>query len=356
MKKLLLLLLLFLLNYSSCLSQQSTDIKFIYLNGSNTNTEKKRNDFVHGIFNVQRVVKSVLENDSYICQNLLKNGLYKIDKEPLIFFWGFESKDNLNEITTLLQKTREKSTFLASQVRDSIVRNVHDIIWIERVNNMQDAKNKLHQMVLAESYNNKKIILAGHSAGAFITYNYILYKIKNFNTKLFLPYEINKTTCLDAIIESEIGIKQNNGKLIKNPNEKILQKGYRELDFYTKTECVSDGLILGVVNFGSPQPLFYPDIIEKKENSEYIYQKNFIDYIQTHDLFYLTLNYKEDTLSILPKYNTSKKSNNSGFIYTYMQDKSPSTFINAHYTYWKHPKHFARMLKSGFIEASKYHQ
>ena len=351
MKKLFIILLFIILNQLNCYAQQSTGIKFIYLNGSNSNTERKRQDFVNGIYNIQREIKKSFENNSCICSNFLKNGSYIIDEVPDVFFWGFESENDLNEADKLLQKTKKSSTFFASYFRDSIVHNIHDIIWIERAKNMQNTKNKLHQMVLKANYNGEKVVLAGHSAGAFITYVYILNKIKDFNTKSFLPNEDSKITCADAIIESEMGIKLNDGSVIINPDKTKMKKGYRELEFYTKTECVPEGLILGVMNFGSPLPLFYPDRLVESKDSAYIYQKNFFDYIKTHDLFFLTLNYKEDVLSLLPKNHFSKYEENSGFIYTYMNKKSPSTFINAHYTYWKHPKNYAQMAKDGYIEA-----
>lgn len=349
MKKILLILIILL--YSKVTAAETANIRFIYLNGSNSNTEDKKQDFESGICDVQQSIKEVFESSNFICKTLLKKGKYKIDNIPYVFFWGFESKNDLAEANYLLEKTKLVSPFMAQFFRSLIVRNIHDILWIERSENMKSVINRLHQQVISFCQCGEKVILLGHSAGAFITYEYILNKVKDFNTNLFLPAEENKITCSDAIIASGMGIRLYDGKIIKNSNEEKLKNGYKNLGYFTKQECIPDGLILGVINFGSPQPLFYPDRLNELTNSSYIYQKNFIDYIKTHDLFYLTLNYAEDTLSLLLHSNYSYLNSGGGFIYTYMGNKSPSTFINAHYTYWKHPKIFAKMAKEGYISA-----
>ncbi len=179
---------------------------------------------------------------------------------------------------------------------------------------------------------------------------YLLNKLKDFTTDNLTGENNGTVTCSDAIVASGMGYRLFNGKLIKNPDKESFENGYKNIDFFTKSECIPDNLILGVINFGSPQPLFYPDRLDLASDNEYIYQYNLLNFIHSNDIFLLTINFAEDTLSLLAKNNIPRLSEYSGFVYTYMKEKSPSSFITAHYKYWKYPEKFANMVKSGYIE------
>ena len=73
-------------------------IRFIYLNGSNANDEKARQDYTDGVFKTQKQIKLIMENDETISKNLLENGKYTINERPSILFWGFQSQKSLNAV------------------------------------------------------------------------------------------------------------------------------------------------------------------------------------------------------------------------------------------------------------------
>ena len=69
-------------------SQQSskTPVLFIYVNGSNTNTEKDKQTFSDGIKRIQLSMKKEFEADSFVKKNFLdKNNLYILEKPKLCF-------------------------------------------------------------------------------------------------------------------------------------------------------------------------------------------------------------------------------------------------------------------------------
>ena len=99
MKKFLILLLTVCLG---TIANAAAPIKFIYLNGSNANTVNDKVAFTTGMNNTQEYVKSIFEASDFINEHLLKNGEYTISEKPYVFFWGYQSQEDLNNVNNCL--------------------------------------------------------------------------------------------------------------------------------------------------------------------------------------------------------------------------------------------------------------
>ena len=70
---------------------------FIYINGSNNNNEKMRNWYMNGVKKLHPVLRSKFLNSTRI-KKMFSKANYEavtIDEEPVIYFWGNKSKEDL---------------------------------------------------------------------------------------------------------------------------------------------------------------------------------------------------------------------------------------------------------------------
>ena len=146
-------------------------VKFIYLNGSNANSENAREYYTKGTCRLQKEIKTVFENDKFISKYMLEDGNYKIDDTPEVLFWGFQSQKSLNAVNNDFAIASLVSPKIAQSVRRVLSHCLHDAIWVQKERNMQRVIKQLHRMVLESDKNGDKVVLLGHSAGSFVTYN-----------------------------------------------------------------------------------------------------------------------------------------------------------------------------------------
>ncbi len=348
------------------------------MNGSNANTENDKTAFTTGMNNTQEQVKAFFESSEFIQKHLLKNGEYCIDATPYVFFWGYQSQEDLNNVNDCLLSMKMISPKLAQSVRSLLFHCMHDAIWVQKTYHMQNVVNNLHRQIMKAYKNGEKVILSGHSAGSFITYEYAIHKLPCIKPdelikKLeqtdggemdsFYKEHPIKPTCLDAITESGLAVYTAGGKFIGNHSCEHSKEIYANLDKYTDLVCAPQDEVLGIINFGSPLVLFYSDI---KDQSIAInnYNKNLFEYMQNNNIFFLTVNFADDPIGfpVSRNYTADELQNmnslifsdsSKGFIYNKSNVKSPATFIMAHSSYWKHPKKFAKAMRDAYIEGYK---
>lgn len=362
MKKIfnLLLVLCFLLVGLNHVNAQTADnrVQFIYINGSNSNDENAKEAYVKGFHSLHKQMKSVLENDEDIIGQF---GKFSINDSEEILFWGFSSKQELDAIKNNLAEAKKHSPMIAQGVRSILAHCMHDAIWVQRESNMQKIINQLHKNVMNAYSKGDKVVLLGHSAGSFVTYEYMLHKLRGVNVDLFTGKHDKKYTCMDAFIESGLGYQLATDRLKKNPNDKQFQEAYAKLDKYTEIVCAPDNELVGVINFGSPLSLFYSSQISRSNDNSAAYQLYFLKYIQSNNIFFLTVNFADDPVGFPVSRNISKSDiemefdtvldpNGTGFIYNYSNVRSPGMFATAHFAYWKHPKKFAKMVRDAYLK------
>lgn len=364
MKKILLILIITLILFVRAgvsYAQDNTDVKFIYVNGSNSNDEIAKTAYINGFHSLHKELKKVFENDEFISKHMLKNNNYVIDENEEVLFWGYQSKKDLEDINDNLVASKKVSPIIVQHLRSFLAHCMHDAIWIQRDYNMKKVIDQMHKNVMQAYKHNQKIVLLGHSAGSFVTYEYLLHKAKAVNLNFLTGKDENKYTCLDAVIDSGIGYQLSNDKVIKNPNEKMFQEGYNNIDKYTECSCIPDKTVLGVINFGSPLSLFYSSQISRSRENSSAYQIHFLKYMQSNDMFFLTVNFADDPLGFPVGSNVSKNDvemefniildeNGKGFIYNYSKIRSKTTFAFSHFAYWKRAKRFAKMVRDAYIK------
>ena len=96
MKKFIILLMFLALGVN--LSHAQNEVSFIYLNGSNTNTEESKEDFIKGVNKLHKEIVKQFSADELINQKYLKEGNLTINKTPYPFYWGDMSRDEIEII------------------------------------------------------------------------------------------------------------------------------------------------------------------------------------------------------------------------------------------------------------------
>lgn len=190
-----------------------------------------------------------------------------INEKPVIFFWGYDSKNDLDFVKSQLEISKMVSSSGAYIVRNMITKFLHDAIWVQKPHNMKPILDDLNTQVLKEAQEGNKVILYGYSAGTFVTYQYMLNRLRYVNlekliTELKLDEDFinfaksnpRKNTCMAALSEdgARLGTFSSNGHLIVNPNKEMLKEGYLKLDDITEKKCAPEDNVVGIVNFASP--------------------------------------------------------------------------------------------------------
>ncbi len=374
MKKILfLVLVLFTL---SCYAVDN--LSFIYINGSNNNDPKMKNWYTGGVKKLHPVLRKKILKNNQIKKYYASLGGLDIKKEPIIFFWGYNSKDDLNFVKSQLQISKMVSSSGAYIVRNLITKFLHDAIWVQKPHNMLPILDELNEKVKQEANEGNSVVLYGYSAGTFVAYEYLFNKLRYINLeKLFNELNPNKdlikfvinnpknNTCISAIVNENngIGTLTSKGNLILNSNLQILKANYLKLDDLTEKYCAPENKVMGAVNFASPLVLFYSDMSDKNYELNY-YNKLMIKHILENGIFLLTANFKEDPLGFPTGRNMTiedienrlelKIENPNGVIYDSSGIWSKRMFPFAHTAYWSAKGTFSRAIVNNFINGYKF--
>ena len=348
------------------------EIKFIYINGSNNNDKKMKKWFYDGINKMHANIIKTFLNSEFIEKYFLEENKYHISPAPEAFFWGDESSEEIDNLNSDLKRSKFFSPKLAQTVRIMIAHYLHDAIWISHYRNMFPVINLLHKKVMLNYKKNNPVILLGYSAGAFVSYEYIFYKLPYINleeyfSKQYVPGEFldyivkhkKNNTCMDALIQTNLAVYNAEGKLVPATDSEMAKAQYNKMDEYTQRYCVPKGAIKGIVNFANPQVLFYSDLSNKNYPLNY-YTELLYQYLLENNMFFITVNYADDPFGYCDVNNKeylklsnnlkNKTSNNIGFIYSKNDIKSGRTFLWAHTSYWSTSKKFSKALLNAYTD------
>lgn len=376
MKKILLTLFAILL-LQLAVPAQDTNLTFLYINGSNNNDKKMKDWYIKGVNKLHPVMKKKFEKDSTI-KKWSKDNKLVIEQTPQIFFWGYNSKTDLDFVKDRLNISKAISSTLAYEIRSLLTQYMHDAIWVQKTHNMLPILDDLNENVKQQAQKGQNIILYGYSAGTFVTYQYMLYKLPYINLeKLFTALNVDETTlefvkanprkdtCLSALSynKGNIGVITNTGHLVLNQDEEELKANYLKMDEATDQYCAPQGFVRGVVNFASPIPLFYSDIADPNYELNF-YNKYLIKYIYENGIYFLTVNFREDPLGFPSSRNMTvaqleerldlKIENPTGVIYDNSSIWSRRSAFFAHTSYWSAKSIFAKGVVKSFVNGTKF--
>ncbi len=373
MKKILLLAFLAILFGANIASAQEK-IDFIYINGSNTNTEKMATWFYDGINKLHPILKNKIVKDEFMHKKLLKNGSLEINEEPKFLYWGDLSKSYLDALEQEIGLLDRVSPRIAQFTRKFIAECFHDAIWISKYANMSPVIDMLHKKVMDAKKEGNKVVFFGYSAGTFVTYEYFLMKmpvidiaviqkeldVENLHQKDFSDLGIEKT-CMDALFEADVITYNMTGGLVANSNHRHLKRNIQSLNDYTKMRCAPDDTILGVVNYANPTALFFSDFTNPKYKTEQVRTLAF-EHIIENDMFYMNVNFADDPLAIPISKNLTFKETKEitgqetkaggGFYFDKSDEGSPFPFFVSHTSYFSSARKFSKAIvkayKQGF--------
>jgi len=344
-----------------------SNITFIYIHGSNSNTIKNRQWFEKGVHKLHPVLREELEK-KVEGKNISPNiSDYVINTQPKFFFWGYNSEIALESMKNRLKVTKSTSAPGAFWARKVLSAELHDAVWIVKSRHLIPVLDKLNQQVIQEHNEGNKVILSGFSIGTFITYKYLLFKLRYLNVEdIFKDLKISdkeisdfikshpqENTCLSAISSGDIGSINLDGKFSLNKNKDVFKQNYLNLEQLSNRFCAPKDAILGVINYGSPLAIFNSEI--EDEGYEFaIYSKNLFKDVINKGLFFITINFIEDPLGfpLILKGEKSPEDNSNpnpkGLIYDNYSVKSWRWFIVAHTSYYSARKIFSREIVKSF--------
>ena len=369
MKKILGIILGLIILQNICFAQEN--VSFVYINGSNNNDVKMRNWYINGVNKLHPVMKKKFEKNKEIKKVFLDKPQYKINQEPVIFFWGDKSKRDLEFVQEQLDITKALSPTIAYKVRSMLTAYLHDAIWVQKSHNMLPILDDLNETVKQEAEKGNKVVLYGYSAGTFITYEYMFNKLPYINPdNLFNTIKVSEevrdfvkthpveNTCISALSKANIGVVSDSGHLVlKNFDDNTIEQNYLNLQQATKTACAPTEALKGVVNFASPLVLFYSDLADPNYELTY-YNKLMLKYVIENGLFFITVNYREDplgfpssknlTIAEMEKLANIKIENPTGFVYDNSSVWSKRSVLFAHTSYWSAKRTFANAVVKAF--------
>jgi len=357
----------------------SDSLSFVYINGSNNNDAKMKDWYENGVHKLHPLLRKKFLKNRTVKKYYSRIGGLNIKEEPIIFFWGYDSKQDLDYVKGQLEISKMVSSSGAYLVRSLITQYLHDAIWVQKSHNMQPVITELNKKVKSEvAATGNSIILYGYSAGTFVTYEYMFNKLRYVNVEdLFKALGMNEefmdfvknnpreNTCLSALSDNNaaLGTLSSSGHLILNPNIDKLKQNYLKLDEVTENVCAPKDKIAGVVNFACPLPLFYSDISDPNYELNY-YNKLMIKYILENGIFMLTVNFREDPLGFPVSSNMTvaqiedlldlKIENPSGVIFDNSGVWSKRMFPFAHTSYWTARGTFSNAIIKSAVNGYKF--
>ena len=149
MKKILTLLMT--LCITTQLALAANDVSFVYINGSNNNDSKMKNWYENGVKKLHPVLRKKFLKNRTIKKYYSKLGGLDIKEEPVIFFWGYDSQNDLNFVKGQLEISKMVSSSGAYLVRSLITQYMHDAIWVQKPHNMKPILDDLNETVFEEA-------------------------------------------------------------------------------------------------------------------------------------------------------------------------------------------------------------
>ena len=291
---------------------------------------------------------------------------------------GYNSKTDLDFVKERLNISKAYSSTLAYEVRSLLTQFMHDAIWVQKTHNMLPIIDELNDRVKEQADKGQNVIMYGYSAGTFVTYQYLLYKLPYINFENlfkavnaeedfleFVKANPQNDTCLSALTHDKgnLGVLTNTGHLVLNQNKESLKENYLKMNEATEKYCAPKGYVRGVVNFASPIPLFYSDLADPNYEINF-YNKYMLKYVLENGIYFLTVNFREDPLGFPSSNNLTisqiedklnmKIENPSGVVYDHSSVWSKRSALFAHTSYWSARGTFANGVVKSFINGTKF--
>ncbi|MBQ8460209.1 hypothetical protein IJ541_08930 [bacterium] len=375
--KRILLFIFALLIFQVSTPAQDTNLTFLYINGSNNNDKKMKDWYINGVNKLHPVMKRKFEKN-WAIKKWTKDNKLVIDETPQIFFWGYDSKTDLDFVKDRLNISKAISSTLAYEIRSLLTQFMHDAIWVQKTHNMLPILDDLNEEVKKQAQSGQNVIMFGYSAGTFVNYQYMIYKFPYIDTSElfkalkadseileFVENNPRKSTCLSALTyeKGNLGVMSETGHFVMNQNKDLLMKNYLKLDEYTEKYCAPKGYVKGIVNFASPIPLFYSDMAD--ENYEFTYYTGYmVKYLLENGIYFLTVNFREDPLGFPTSRNFTiaqiedmaelKIENPTGVMYDNSSIWSRRSAFLAHTSYWSARGTFANGVVKSFVNGTKF--
>ncbi len=349
-------------------------VDIIYVNGAYDDIES----FEKSVRNVHGDMVNYLGSDPLFYKKVLENGDKKIGEKEVIYFWGDQSRENLNTVDKALEYAQKFSSYFAQFGRSTLAHLLHDAIWVNKPANSKKLLANLNKIVKSEHEKGRQVILYGYSAGSLVTFDYISKRLPLFDfkhlpeaaeknnpdlTSLIVQNNI-KPTCLEAMTRSEVLFYTDDDKMILNPNRDILKNNFSKLNNYTEVFCAPEGAIKGVVLFGTPLVTFESGATQQgsliNSLSQYL-----MKYIIEKDIFWLSVNYAQDFIGLpmAQKFDVSMLDStpvlsatkpNGGFIYDNSNIKYCVNTLKGHSAYWLNGKKFAQSIVKTYNDGYEY--
>ena len=376
MKKILLIITCFIFSFNPIYAHDN--LSFVYINGSNNNDEKMKNWYENGVHKLHPVLRKKFIKNSAIKKYYSQLGGINVKEDPVIFFWGDKSKNELDFVKRQLDISKAISSSGAYIARSLIAQYMHDAIWVQKTHNMLPILDELNGIVKKEADEGNNVILYGYSAGTFVTYQYLFNKLPYIKVEKlfeilapdseilsFVKANPVHDTCISALSYKYAGVGNisSSGHMILNQNKEALKKNYLKIDEMTKIACIPNGKVKGVVNFASPLVLFYSDMSDPDYELDF-YQTLLIKHIFENGIFMITVNFREDPLGFPTNKNLTIQEvekalevpieNPSGVIYDNSSVWSKRPFVLAHTSYWTARGAFAKAVVNSFVNGYKF--
>jgi hypothetical protein len=136
---------------------QDTNLTFLYINGSNNNDTKMKDWYIKGVNKLHPVMIKKFENNSTI-KKWSKDNKLVIEEKPQIFFWGYDSKTDLDFVKERLDISKAYSSTLAYEVRSLLTQFMHDAIWVQKTHNMLPILDELNEDVKENAEQGQNVI------------------------------------------------------------------------------------------------------------------------------------------------------------------------------------------------------
>lgn len=380
----MLILFIWLTGLSSNQAARCEALQFVYIHGTNQNTDKSQGHFDEEVTKVHPYIKAALEKEPLVQTHLLENGQLSISPQTINFFWGDKSHLAIQAVrrNIFVPQLDKGWLHLGQRAREKLAFTLHDAIWVEQQTNKKAIVGDLFETVMKGG--TQPIMLMGHSAGSLVSFDFLMYRLPYLDIQDFAqdlhadPVVLahikaagTQHTCLEALLSSSAIRYDAQGKLVpffkgiepQIPPDllTIYRKQWLEsVPAFTKQYCLPENKVRGLVTFGSPLALFYSLAANPQKDESYL-TASMVSYMLAHNIAWLHVNHWDDFIALpLPNKQrilevvTNRMGSppvlKGGFVANYIYLGHGANFYNAHGWYWRDPKAFAQAV------AKDYHQ
>jgi hypothetical protein len=371
---------------TDCSREQCID--FIYLHGSARPYKEQKEEFYAYTDVMHKYAMAELYSRSEIHEGLLENDRFKINPEPVKFYWGDMSSEEFEMVEKLLQWSEEKKGepgTVARMVLGAAVLGMHDTFWIAQQQNKRKVHLALHKIVMDSLTKGRQVVLFGHSAGAMAIQGYGLFHSPYINLAEHADIQpegevkdlfasLTENTCVRALLEANLFEFLQDGPLTlrlardKTSDMEAFQsfRSYywndraRALPDFTREYCLPvGGGVRGLITYGNPGPVLEGTITGEERDLFFLALRNIIQ----DNFFWINIRHINDPVGydmydeadlpeILAEFLEMDVARGGGFFISGTATKG-ATVLTAHSWYWLKPEQFARVLADTYVQGFK---